>query len=153
MPYTSARTVKPRFMPKLARQRLSGFGASPGLLIVQLEARLQAAHVELETNPAVSADDFNAVVTVLNRVRDELLAVTDNQTPARLEREAAETIAAFDHLMSTGSLPSGYSTDESKTPWLLIGLGIAAVAGVWMWSRRQQLDALDALEGDCGCDG
>jgi hypothetical protein len=151
MPYTSTRTLKPRFMPKLStKSQLAGLAGGPGILIVQLEARLMQAHAELEARPNVSADDFNAIVTNLNRVRDELLAVTGAQAPARLEREAAETIAAFDHLMSTGSLPDGYSTGESKTPWLLIGLGIAAVAGVWMWSRNQQLDA---LEGDCGCDG
>lgn len=169
MPYIVRRTLKPRLVPKMRLAGLArGLGVDPRELLARLEERLERAHAELGPRDDIADEDFNAIVLRYNPLHVELSQSTGEVVPERLEAEAAEVIAAFDVLTETGQLPEGWvAGPERKIPWLMIGLGVAAVAGLALWARSGQgaVDAAlieralatgelseDDLE-DCGCGG
>lgn len=147
MPYT----VRQRFSPKIVpRNALRGLG-TPTVeeLAAALDAAQEAAFV---TVSGETTETFNGIVTRANAIRDQLAA---GGVSARLERETAETVAAFQHFTETGIDPGA----PKKTSWLLIGLGLAGVGAAIWWSARARRDAelSAAIESgemeDCGCGG
>ena len=159
MPYTVREPLRSRLVPRMALANLNAIDASA--LVAQIDARIANGGAVVAALPAITDADFNSVMGVLGEVRAELISIT-GAVPARIELRAAQAIAGFDYLASTGSLPADWSSDGGggrETPWLFIGLGIAAIGGGWWWARGSQQDAMisAALESgdmeDCGCGG
>lgn len=158
-----AHKVRKRLRPRVVPKMYLGDPPMATVLLAQIDARIAAAGEAIGARGDISEAAFNRIVEDLNLVRTELVEVGTGAIPARLERQTAEVIAAFDTLASTGRLPSGYAGPGgggSKTNWLLIGLGVALVGGAWWWAKQERegaleaaLDAMFADGEDCGCDG
>lgn len=159
MAYTVRRRAPRRVAPNPRALPMQGFDAPPDQLLATLDehqAIAMSAMERMSAEPNIEA--LNAIVERANLLRDEL-AQTGGEAPARLEREVAEVASAFRHFADNNALPSSWNGGSGrKTPWGWIGLGVAALGGLWWWTTRQQDAAIDAMleaEGieDCGCGG